>query len=94
MQVKIIYNALQEHKQLVILHRDDILPQARQALISALAAYQTDKVDFITLLNNQVSLLNYQLDYHRLISDYNRTLSDLNRICGIDTLKNSNTEVN
>jgi cobalt-zinc-cadmium efflux system outer membrane protein len=93
LQVKTTIDKINENKQLLILYRDGILPQARQALTSAIAAYQTGKVDFITLLNNQVSLLNYELDYYRLIKDYNISISDLNRICSIDTYKNRNEDV-
>jgi cobalt-zinc-cadmium efflux system outer membrane protein len=96
LNVKTMFDEMQKHRQLLVLYRDHIVPQARQALTSAMAAYQADTVDFITLLNNQVSLLNYELEYQKLISDYNKSISDLNRICGIDTMpaKDNNTREN
>ncbi len=45
----------------VRLYKTGILPQATQALGSALAGYQLDKVDFLTLLMSEQALINYEL---------------------------------
>jgi outer membrane protein, heavy metal efflux system len=62
--------------------RTAILPQARQSLESALAGYGVDKVDFLTLLNNQVTLLNWEIKYHRELADYEKTLAELEQTVG------------
>jgi outer membrane protein TolC len=49
--------------------------------------YQTDKVDFLTLVNNQITLFNYELDYCRVISDYNKDLANLEYVTGIQLSK-------
>ncbi len=59
-----------------------ILPQARQSLESALAGYGVDKVDFLTLLNNQVTLLGWEIKYHRELADYEKTLAALEQTVG------------
>jgi len=59
-----------------------ILPQARQSLESALAGYSVDKVDFLTLLNNQVTLFNWELKYHRELTDYEINLAQLEQVVG------------
>ena len=59
-----------------------ILPQARQSLESALAGYGVDNVDFLTLLNNQVTLLDWEIKYHRELTDYEKTLADLEQTVG------------
>ncbi|GJL78875.1 MAG: RND transporter [Nitrospinaceae bacterium] len=59
-----------------------ILPQARQSLESALAGYGVDKVDFLTLLNNQVTLLDWEIKYHRELTDYEQTLAELEQTVG------------
>lgn len=59
-----------------------ILPQARQSLESALAGYGVDKVDFLTLLNNQVTLLDWEIKYHRELADYEKTLAELEQTVG------------
>jgi len=59
-----------------------ILPQARQSLESALAGYSVDKVDFLTLLNNQVTLFDWELKYHRELTDYEKNLAELEQVAG------------
>lgn len=59
-----------------------ILPQARQSLESALAGYGVDKVDFLTLLNNQVTLLDWEIKYHRELADYEKTLAEMEQTVG------------
>ncbi len=68
-----------------------ILPQARQSLEAALAGYSVDKVDFLTLLNNQVTLFNWQIKYHRELTTYEKNLADLERMVGKDLFSNNPT---
>ena len=62
----------------------EILPQASQSLKSAIAGYQTDKVDFLTLLNNQINLFNFEKDYYRVLSDYFIGISRLEAATGVE----------
>ncbi len=59
-----------------------ILPQARQSLESALAGYGVDKVDFLSLLDTQVTLLDWEIKYHRELADYEQTLAALEQVVG------------
>mgnify|MGYP006104426165 FL=1 len=59
-----------------------ILPQARQSLESALAGYTVDKVDFLTLLSNQVTLFKWQIKYHRELTDYEKNLAEVEHSAG------------
>ena len=61
---------LNKSKKLMDLYKTGIIPQSKQSLQSALSGYQNDKVDFLTLLNNEMSLFNFQLDYYRALTDY------------------------
>ena len=76
-------NELRKNRRLLNLYREGIIPQATQALNSAISAYQTDRVDFLTLLNNQMILFNYQLDYFRILSDYLKNIADLEMLTGV-----------
>ena len=69
--------------RLLNLYKTGIIPQATQSLNSAIAGYQTDKVDFLTLLNNQMTLFNFELDYYRFLSDYSKGMADLEAATGI-----------
>ncbi|MBT3923861.1 MAG: TolC family protein [Nitrospina sp.] len=59
-----------------------ILPQARQSLESALAGYSVDKVDFLTLLSNQVTLFQWEVKYHRELTEYEKTLAEIESVVG------------
>ncbi len=69
-QIETVYSSLGKNYRLIELYRDGIIPQATQSLNAAIAGYQTDKVDFLTLLNNEITLFNYEMDYYRVLSDY------------------------
>ncbi len=75
--------SVQKNAKLVALFKTGIIPQASQSLESAMIGYQTDKVDFLTLINNQITLFNFELDYYRVISDYNKDLAGLEYVTGI-----------
>lgn len=84
-----IYNEIQQlyidaraHHEGVDLFRTAIIPQAKQALDVAIAAYQVDKVDFLTLLNNQVTLFNFEIDHFRHQIEYEKSLAELEAIIG------------
>lgn len=71
--------------QLVLLN-DGILPQARTALSSSTASYQVGGVDFLTLLDAQVTLYQHELSYHRLLADFASNLAALERAVGTEVL--------
>lgn len=74
------------HEQLRLLD-DGILPQARTSLASATASYQVGRVDFLTLLDAQVTLYRNELDYHRLLADFATGLAALERAVGTEVLR-------
>ncbi len=81
-QVQTIYLEIGQHREEAELFRTAILPQAEQSLRSAAAGYQVDKVDFLTLLNNQVTLFNFEIDYYRHVTEHEKQLADLEAVVG------------
>ena len=75
--------SVEKNAKLVELYKTGIIPQASQSLESAMIGYQTDKIDFLTLVNNQITLFNDELDYYRVIIDYNKDLANLEYVIGI-----------
>ncbi len=73
---------LRKNERLAELFQTGIIPQATQALESAIAGYQTNKVDFLTLLSNQINLFNFEQDYHRILSDYYKSIAKLETLTG------------
>lgn len=72
--------------QLVLLN-DGILPQARTSLASTTASYQVGRVDFLMLLDAQVTLYRHELEYHRLLADFAADLAALERAVGMEILQ-------
>lgn len=85
--IDVSLNDLRKNEKLVELYQTGIIPQASQSLQSAIAGYQTDKVDFLTLLTNQINLFNFEQDYHRIISDYYKGIAKLEALTGVDFQK-------
>lgn len=77
-----VYSDLNKNADLVDLYHTGIVPQASQSLESAMIGYQTDKVDFLTLVNNQLTLFNLELEYARIVSNYQKNLAQLEFITG------------
>jgi outer membrane protein TolC len=67
-----------------VLLRTTIKPQSEQTLEVSRVAYQTDRVDFQALIDNQRVLLDVNLDYFRALSDFTQALADLERAVGTD----------
>jgi outer membrane protein, heavy metal efflux system len=67
-----------------VLLRTTIRPQSQQTLDVSRVAYQTDRVDFQALIDNQRVLLDVNLDYFRALSDFTQALADLERAVGTD----------
>jgi cobalt-zinc-cadmium efflux system outer membrane protein len=77
-----LFYSLGRFQEEVELYQSAILPQARQSLESAKSGYQVDKVDFLTLLNNQITLYNYEIAYHQALSSYFMTIAKLEEMVG------------
>jgi cobalt-zinc-cadmium efflux system outer membrane protein len=64
--------------------RTTILPQSQQTLDVSRVAYQTDRVDFQALIDNERTLLDAQLDYVRAQSEFEQATAELERAIGTD----------
>lgn len=69
-------------RTLARLYQDRIVPQARAAVQSALAAYQVGKADFATLVDDQLSVTRYEIEVWRLRADQARAKADLATLTG------------
>ncbi|NIN00832.1 MAG: TolC family protein [candidate division Zixibacteria bacterium] len=77
-----LFYSLDKFREEIELYQTAILPQARQSLESAKSGYQVDKVDFVTLLSNEVTLYNYEIAYHQALSSYFMTIAKLEETVG------------
>ena len=75
---------VQTAERTINLYETSILPQAEQALKAARIGYETDKIDFLTLIDSQTSLQNMTLDYYRALIQLEQHQAGLERAVGLD----------
>jgi cobalt-zinc-cadmium efflux system outer membrane protein len=64
--------------------RTTILPQSRQILDVSRIGYQTDRVEFLALVDNERTLLGAELDYSRALSELEQATADLELAMGTE----------
>jgi outer membrane protein TolC len=69
--------------RLVVLYRDTVLPQARLALESSIASYQTGGVDVLSVLTNFATVLEYEMRYFDELASYHVAVSRLEEMTGV-----------
>jgi cobalt-zinc-cadmium efflux system outer membrane protein len=72
----------EQNLQSARLYQTAILPQARLTVESALAAYRVNRVDFITLLDNQMTVFNYEISLAAAMASYNKALAEIDLLIG------------
>lgn len=82
LQIKENMDEVAKNRELLELISTGIIPQARQSLESAMAGYAVDKVDFLTLLDNQITLYKWEIKYHRELTDYEKSLAKMEHLVG------------
>lgn len=72
--------------RLASMYRDTILPQARLALESSMASYQTGGVDFLSVLTNFAMVLEYEMSYYDQLAELHQAISRLEEMTGTPIL--------
>jgi cobalt-zinc-cadmium efflux system outer membrane protein len=70
----------------VLLLDTAIIPQAQQTVSSMLAGYQVNEVDFLNLVNTQITLYNAQINYWESLSTAKQALAKLASAIGVEAL--------
>lgn len=73
---------LQRTERQLELYKTGIIPQASLQVSSAMSAYRVGKVDFMTLLDSQMTLYKYELEYHLALIEYKKNVAGLEAIVG------------
>ncbi|MFQ5549949.1 MAG: TolC family protein, partial [Gemmatimonadales bacterium] len=64
------------------LYRTAVLPQARAAVESALSAYRVGEVDYMTLVQNQMTVNRYEVETVRLRAEYHTAVAHVEALAG------------
>lgn len=81
-QIKDLLTEVEQYSRQIDLYKTGLIPQSKTSLDSAIAGYQVNKIDFITLVNNQLTLYNYEIEYYRAITNYMNKLAELDAAVG------------
>ena len=73
--------------------RTTILPQSRQILDVSRVGYQTDRVEFLALVDNERTLLGAELEYSRALGDLEQATADLEQAIGTAVTPGMRTSV-
>jgi outer membrane protein, heavy metal efflux system len=74
------------HK-LLELYSKTVMPQARLAVESSLASYETGTLDFLSVLGNQIAIFEYEMNYHEQMLEYHLALARLEEMTGVELTK-------
>lgn len=69
-------------RSLSVLYATAVLPQARAAVESALSAYRVGEVDYMTLVQNEMTVNRYEIESVRLTAEYQRAIAQIEALIG------------
>jgi outer membrane protein, heavy metal efflux system len=73
---------LDRARTLIELFRNDVLPQAEANVESSFASYRVGAVDFMTLVDAQMTANRYEQELYALVADYGRSVAELEATVG------------
>lgn len=85
-EIQAAWYAFQQAQEQSVLFATGIIPQSRQTVESMLAGYQVNKVDFLNLVQSQISLYNFEQQYWRALTQARQALADLAAASGRESI--------
>lgn len=81
-RVKAVYFKLNNSYRLIVLYKNNLIPQANRAIQVAQLQYKENKGSIATYLETQSTWLNFQLAYQRGVADYWKNLTEMEELTG------------
>lgn len=75
---------LDRARTLTTLYRSEVIPEARATVESAFSSYRVGSVDFMTLVDAQMTVNRYEGELFQLLADYGRAVATLESVVGRD----------
>jgi len=86
-QAKDLYLTATTSERLLTLYQEGIIPQSALSLESALAAYETGGVDFLTVMNNFMTVLTYEMQYYEELAKHSQALARLEALVAMPLIR-------
>jgi len=74
--------AAERADRLVDLYGTSVIPQARAAVEAALSAYRVGRVDYTTLVENEMTVNRYEIELVRFTAEYHSAMAELDALTG------------
>jgi outer membrane protein TolC len=78
------YTTAATARKLIDLYDKSVAPEARLALESSMASYETGTLDFLSLFSNFMNVVDYELMYHEEIMRFHVSLARLEEMTGTE----------
>lgn len=82
-EVKDYFVRIRSAESTINLYATGVIPQSEQSLKAAQSGYESDRVDFLSLIDSQRILLNSKLLYCRALTDFEQMLAKLESAVGM-----------
>jgi outer membrane protein TolC len=83
-QIRDLYTQATTARRLVDLYQKSVMPEARLAMESSLASYQTGALDFISVFSNFMNVVDYELMYHEEVMMFHVAVAGLEELTGME----------
>ena len=83
-RIKEYYVTAQSARKLMDLYTKSVIPEARLALESSMAGYETGALDALSVLTNFMTVVDYELNYHEELMRYVTALDRLEEMTGME----------
>jgi cobalt-zinc-cadmium efflux system outer membrane protein len=77
------YVVTKTSEEQLLIYRDGLIPQAKATIHAGLASYQSNRVDFETLLSSFLNVLNLDLEYQQTLLSHETALAHIERLTGV-----------
>ena len=81
-QVGVLLAELDRARSLAALYRDEVIPEAHATVESAFSSYRVGAVDFMTLVDAQMTVNQFEGDLHQLLGDYGKAVTAMESMVG------------
>ena len=78
------YVMVQTSEEKLKIYSDGLIPQANATFQAGLAAYQSNRQDFQSLLSSFLDVLNLELEYRNELVDHESAVARLERLTGVN----------
>ena len=80
--LKEIVSKISKNRANIELYESGILPQSRQNINISQEGYKSGKLDFLSLLDSQMTLYKYELEYYKELAEHQKNYSEMETILG------------